>query len=217
MLTTLVDQRMSALFILIGLTIGVSWFVQDKPMIKEKLLLRPYKVLKNGQLYRVLSHGFIHADFTHLAFNMFVLWQFGSLVELYLQQNTGNLLLGIVPPSFITLYLGGVVAAAIPSLMKQGDNPNYASLGASGGVSAVMMSYILLFPTQKLLLFFVIPMPAFVAGILFFAYERYMNKKGGTGIAHDAHLMGAIFGAVYILVLDSTTIPRLIQSFQILF
>lgn len=186
-------------------------------MIKERLLLRPYKVLKNGQFYRVLSHGFIHADFTHLAFNMFVLWQFGSLVELYLQQNTGNLLLGIVAPSFISLYLGGVLVAAVPSLMKQGNNPNYASLGASGGVSAVMMSYILLFPTHKLLLFFVIPMPAFIAGILFFAYERYMNKKGGTGIAHDAHLMGALFGAVYILVLDNTTVSRLLQSFQILF
>ena len=80
-----------------------------------------------------------------------------------------------------------------------------------------MMAYILLFPTNKLLLFFVIPMPAFVAGILFFAYERYMNKKGATGIAHDAHLMGAIFGVIYVLLLDAGTLPRMLGAFSLLF
>ena len=209
---------MSLLFGVIVLTIGISWWVQDRPHLKAKLLLRPFDVIQKGQWYRLISHGFIHADFTHLAFNMFVLWQFGSSVEYQMQQAwSGSSLIASLEPSFLVLYFGGMLAAGLPSLWKQRDNPNYASLGASGGVSAVMMAYILLFPTNKLLLFFVIPMPAFVAGILFFAYERYMNKRGATGIAHDAHLMGAIFGVVYVLLLDSDTLPRMIRAFSLLF
>ncbi len=209
---------MSLLFGIIVLTIGISWWVQDRPHLKAKLLLRPFDVIQKGQWYRLISHGFIHADFTHLAFNMFVLWQFGSSVEYQMQQAwSGSSLIASLEPSFLVLYFGGMLAAGLPSLWKQRDNPNYASLGASGGVSAVMMAYILLFPTNKLLLFFVIPMPAFVAGILFFAYERYMNKRGATGIAHDAHLMGAIFGVVYVLLLDSDTLPRMIRAFSLLF
>ena len=209
---------MSLLFGVIVLTIGISWWVQDRPFLKAKLLLRPFDVIHKGQWYRLISHGFIHADFTHLAFNMFVLWQFGSSVEYQMQQDwSGSSLIASLEPSFLVLYFGGMLAAGLPSLWKQRDNPNYASLGASGGVSAVMMAYILLFPTNKLLLFFVIPMPAFVAGILFFAYERYMNKRGATGIAHDAHLMGAIFGVVYVLLLDADTLPRMIRAFSLLF
>jgi membrane associated rhomboid family serine protease len=209
---------MSLLFGIIALTVGISWYVQDRPQLKEKLLLRPYAVLRKGQVYRMISHGFIHADFTHLAFNMFVLWQFGSIIEYQMEQAwSATPWIEAIHPSFFVLYFGGMLAAALPSLYKEGNNPHYASLGASGGVSAVMMAYILLFPTHKLLLFFVIPMPAFVAGILFFAYERYMNRKGGTGIAHDAHLMGAIFGVVYILLLDDSTMARLTQAFMILF
>lgn len=209
---------MSLLFGIIVLTIGVSWWVQDRPLLKSKLLLRPYNVVHTGQWYRLISHGFIHADFTHLAFNMFVLWQFGSAVESKMQQSWSNTsVFDSFEPSFLVLYFGGMLAAGLPSLWKQRDNPNYASLGASGGVSAVMMAYILLFPTNKLLLFFVIPMPAFVAGILFFAYERYMNKKGTTGIAHDAHLMGAIFGVIYLLLLDADTLPRMLRAFSLLF
>ncbi|MDB0059465.1 rhomboid family intramembrane serine protease [bacterium] len=216
--TIQVEQIMSLLFGVIVLTIGISWWVQDRPHLKAKLLLRPFDVIHKGQLYRLISHGFIHADFTHLAFNMFVLWQFGSSVEYQMQQAwSGSSLIASLEPSFLVLYFGGMLAAGLPSLWKQRDNPNYASLGASGGVSAVMMAYILLFPTNKLLLFFVIPMPAFVAGILFFAYERYMNKRGATGIAHDAHLMGAIFGVVYVLLLDSDTVPRMIRAFSLLF
>lgn len=200
---------MTVLFFILVLTIGISWFVQKKPEVKSKLILRPYLVWKNGQIYRLLTHGFVHADFTHLAFNMFVLWQFGSLVEYQFQEGQFSTWLIVGRPSFLTLYLGGVIAAAAPAVAKHFNNPSYASLGASGGVSAVMMAYILLFPTQKLFLFFVIPMPAFVAGILFFAYENYMKRKGGSGIAHDAHLMGAIYGCLFILIHDLATIPRL--------
>ena len=174
---------------IIFLTFAVSWWVMQSPERKEKWLLRPYMVTHHGEWYRILSHALIHADMTHLLLNLFVLWQFGGTVERTVQTTQFQGILSI--PSdwiFPVIYFGGVLAASIPSLLKHQNNPGYASLGASGAVSAVLMAFILLYPTNKLLLFFVIPMPAFVAGILFFAYERYMNKKGGTGIAHDAHL-----------------------------
>jgi membrane associated rhomboid family serine protease len=203
---------------IIFLTFAVSWWVMQSPARKEKWLLRPYLVMHDGEWYRVLSHAFIHADMTHLLLNLFVLWQFGGTVEQTVQNNQFQ---GIftIPSDWIfpVIYFGGVLAASIPSLLKHQNNPGYASLGASGAVSAVLMAYILLYPTSKLLLFFVIPMPAFVAGILFFAYERTMNKKGGTGIAHDAHLYGALWGVGCVLLLDSSTVSRLISACQILF
>ena len=202
--------------LVIFLTIAVSWYTQDKPIMKDRLILRPYLVVEQGQLYRLISHAFVHADFTHLGFNMFVLWQFGSLIEVMLEQDQLTGWFNMSAPSFLMLYAGGVLAGAVPAIAKHSKNMGYASLGASGGVSAVMMAYILLFPTHKLLLFFVIPMPAFVAGILFFAYERFMNQKGGTGIAHDAHLMGATFGGLFVLLFDQSTIPRLVEAFGLL-
>ena len=76
--------------------------------------------------------------------------------------------------------------------------PHYLSLGASGAVSAVVMSFIIINPLAELsLLFIPISFPAFVFGILYVAYEIYMDKKGGTGVAHDAHLWGALFGVVF--------------------
>jgi membrane associated rhomboid family serine protease len=80
-----------------------------------------------------------------------------------------------------------------------------------------MMAYILYFPTAKLLLFFVIPMPAFVAGALFFAYESYMNKQGGSRIAHDAHLYGALYGVFFTFAADSGTFGRRVGAFTSIF
>ena len=82
-------------------------------------------------------------------------------------------------------------------MLRHHDNPNYRSLGASGAVSAVLIAYILHFPTTELLLFFLIPIPAFVAGILFFVYEHKMDQRGSSRIAHDAHLWGGIYGLLF--------------------
>lgn len=112
-------------------------------------------------------------------------------------------------PAFGLLYLGGIAFAAIPGMLKHHNNHNYRSLGASGAVSAVLIAYILHFPTAQLLLFFVIPMPAFLAGILFFIYEHQMNKRSLGNIAHDAHLWGGIYG----LLFTAVTEPLLLFNF----
>ena len=179
----------------------------------DQLILHPYLVKHENQWYRLISHAFIHANFTHLALNLFVLWQFGLVVQNYFMYTDAKPLIPL-PGSynFFMLYTGGVLFAAIPAMIKHAENPSYRSLGASGAVSAVLISYILLFPTAKLLLFFVIPMPAFLAGVLFFLYEHQMGKRGGTGIAHDAHLWGGIYGLLFTFASDEQVGHRFLQE-----
>ena len=207
------------LYPLLAITAIVSWYAFQNERRKSRLMLKPYLVFERQQWERLISHAFVHGDSTHLFLNLFVLWQFGTTVELDLLSGAltnGWLVIG--PESaFLALYFGGLGAAAIPALVRHRNNPNYSSLGASGAVSAVLMAYIILHPTAMLYFFFIIPMPAFVAGILFFAYEHYMNQKGNTGIAHDAHLFGVLYGLVFVLGQDPQALGRLYDSFLMLF
>ncbi|HIK67052.1 MAG TPA: rhomboid family intramembrane serine protease [Flavobacteriales bacterium] len=193
------------LLLILAVTVGASLFAMKKPQILDKLMLVPYNVNHFKEYYRIVSHGFIHADGTHLFFNMFVLWEFGKTVE------------AEMGASFPVLYFGALLTAAIPALTKHKDNVNYRSLGASGAVSAVLMAFIVAHPTHTLLLFFIIPMPAIFAGVLFFLYERHMQKNGGTGIAHDAHIYGALFGLLFSVVKDPSSIGRMLSAIIQLF
>jgi membrane associated rhomboid family serine protease len=193
------------LLLILAVTVGASLFAMKRPQILEKLMLVPYNVNHFKEYYRIVSHGFIHADGTHLFFNMFVLWEFGTTVE----AEMGG--------AFPVLYFGALLTATIPALTKHKDNANYRSLGASGAVSAVLMAFIVAHPTQPLLLFFIIPMPAIFAGVLFFLYERHMQKNGGSGIAHDAHIYGALFGLLFSIVKDPSSIDRMVSAIIQLF
>ena len=193
------------LLLILAVTVGASLFAMKRPQILEKLMLVPYNVNHFKEYYRIVSHGFIHADGTHLFFNMFVLWEFGTTVE----AEMGG--------SFPVLYFGALLTATIPALTKHKDNANYRSLGASGAVSAVLMAFIVAHPTHTLLLFFIIPMPAIFAGVLFFLYERHMQKNGGSGIAHDAHIYGALFGLLFSIVKDPCSIDRMFSAIIQLF
>lgn len=199
----------SITLIITAVTVIASLYGFSNPEKIRQLLMNPYAVVNHKEYKRVLAHGFLHADYIHLFFNMFIFYQFGEMVELVFTSlgefrsvfgfdhfwgvTTGRIL-------FAVLYFGAIVAGALPSLLKHRNNPDYNSLGASGAVSAILIVFILMFPMAQLALFFIIPMPAFVAGILFFIYEGYMNKRGGTGIAHDAHLYGAVFGLVFMTI-----------------
>lgn len=200
--------------LLIIITSIVSVYSFSNPSTLNKFLLNPFNVVNDKQFYRVFSHMFIHADWVHLFFNMYVLYVFGTTIEdvftseefmyhlfpeiIFWGVNKGYF-------HFIVLYFGGGLAASISSIIKYQNNPSYSSLGASGAVSAIVFSYMFLFPTQKLTLIIIpfFPLPAFVFGILFLSYEYLMDKYAKrTRVAHDAHFWGAIFGLIYTIVIS---------------
>jgi membrane associated rhomboid family serine protease len=176
----------------------VSWQAFNNSSLYEKMLFNPYSVKHRKQYYRILSHTLVHADIMHLALNMLVFYSFGRIMEVYLAvkygPSAGTLL-------FILLYVVGAATAAIPAMRKHADNYGYNAVGASGAVSAVMMSYMILFPLAEIAFFF-IPMKAFIGVIVFFLFEHFMNRSGKTNIAHDAHIWGALFGILFIFLLE---------------
>lgn len=175
----------------------------------------PYESQRDQSYGRFFTHMLIHADWGHLIFNMFSLYFLGDLLlnlgwgyglkngtvlDAGLIGNYGGL---IGQMHFLAIYvLGGLFATVIP-FMRNKDNPNYRSLGASGAVSAIIFAAIMWNPGIPLNLMFIpIDIPAYIFGPLYLAYEYFADKRGGTGIAHDAHIGGAIFGILYVLIIN---------------
>jgi len=191
---------MNIVFIIIAITVLISFQANQNPDLKNRFLYIPYDVKRKNEYYRLLSHIFIHADISHLAFNMISLYILGSTLEYYLidfygfQLGTAYLLI---------LYFAGAIFASLPSFLKQQDNSAYRSLGASGAVSAVIFAAILWDPSMSLgILFIPFPIPGYIFGPIYLAVEYFSMKRGGTGIAHDAHLGGAVFGILFVLLLN---------------
>ena len=204
-------MQISLTLILCVFTGIVSWQALSNSELFSKLSLSPFRVKHNREIYRLWSHTLVHVDMGHLFFNLFAMFSFGQAVErsmpiVFAQSDIPEVLLPYITQSvqqkvlFALLYLGAAAFATIPAMKKHGDNVYYRSVGASGAVSAVMMLYMFMFPTSKLLFFFILPLPGWIAIILFFGLEYYMNKRMNSNIAHDAHLAGAIFGILFLLV-----------------
>jgi len=167
----------------------------------------PYTVEERKEYYRFITHAFLHADWTHLFFNMFVLYTFGRSAQAYFETYLGSI--GIF--YFVVLYLGGIVFAVLPTYKKEKSNPNYHSIGASGAVSAVLFSYIIFSPSSELtlLIFPFFGLPSIVWGIAYLGYEQYQSRKNTSNINHDAHITGALFGIAFTLI----TVPKSLSSF----
>lgn len=174
----------------------------NNPDLKFKLLLYPFKMKRENDFKRTLTHLFVHGDSMHLFFNMYVLFAFGGLMEQILKLEHGNIIGSI---HFFLLYFLGGLAASIWPFTRNIDNPHYMSLGASGAVSALVFAYILWLPNGQLGLLFIpgLSIPAWIFGLAYLGFEYYMSKKNAnTGIAHDAHFGGAIFGIAYVLMVN---------------
>lgn len=194
--------------IIIAITVIVSIISMDNHSLKNKLMFNAYMIHKRKEWYRFFSNGLIHADWMHLAFNMFSLYIFGGNVEQMYRDNDVFGAKGIL--FFILLYVGGLVMSSLYSYEKHKNDIYYNALGASGAVSAVIFAFIILAPTQKLMLLILpIPIPAYLFGLIFLGIEYYMAKRGQGNIGHDAHFWGAVFGIAFTLILK----PSLLQSF----
>lgn len=190
--------------LIIIVTVIVSLVAWQNNGLMSRLIFYPPAVNK-GQWYRFITHGFIHADSTHLLFNMFTLYFFGRVVERFFNQYLGGF-------GFIAVYLVAIIVAMIPSYLSNKNNTNYRSLGASGGVSAILFAYILMAPWSMLYLFGVVPIPAIIFAIAYVAYSLYANNKGGSNINHLAHLWGGAFGIFATIALAPEVIPHFLSA-----
>ncbi len=196
-------------YAIILITCIISIINFSNSSVKKELILSPYKVLHEKKVWLLITHAFIHADFLHLFFNMYVLYMFGPYLELYFEYNAS---LGFI--SYMLFYILSAIFATIPALYKNGNNPNYLSLGASGAVSAVVFAYIVLYPLRELGIILLpgIWIPGFIFGILYLLAENYMSKKKYSNIAHDAHISGALFGVFFILFFDLKNASNFIET-----
>jgi membrane associated rhomboid family serine protease len=198
------DHPVTLLLIAANVILSVSCFNNQDLM--AKMIMWPYGVKRYNQYYRFITSGFIHANWVHLIFNMFTLYFFGRVIETYFTM----LGLGGIA-AYLVLYFLGLVISDIPTYLKQKDNYNYHSLGASGAVSAVVFAAIVFNPWSSIYIFGAIKISAFVYAFLYIWYSIYMARRGGDNINHDAHLWGALFGLGFTIALIAAMQPNLFE------
>ena len=187
--------------VIFALTVVLSVISFKNPKVRERCILRPYLMFRNREYYRLITSGFVHADGWHLAFNMITFYFFGFPLEEYI---------GSV--KFFLLYFLDLLLSDFGSAFKHRKDANYATLGASGAVLAVMFAYIVYAPTAMILLF-VVPMPGWVYAIGFLAYSYWQSSQNrGSPINHDAHISGALTGIAFVGLTDPYALQRAVHS-----
>jgi membrane associated rhomboid family serine protease len=177
---------------ILGIIIVISVIaLKFSPSVMDRNLLRPYWLLRRRQYDTIITSGFIHGDVGHLLFNSLTFFFFGPPLE----QRIGT-------PKFVALYFIGLIVSSLGTVYKQRNNPDYAALGASGAILAVLFAFIVYYPTQNLYLFFALPIPAVVFAFGYLAYSWWASKNKRDNINHDAHLDGAITGLIFVGLTD---------------
>ncbi len=150
--------------------------------------------IRAGDQIRMITAGFLHADIGHLFFNMFTLFMFAPVVIDFFGS-----------ASFFLIYMGSLAFGSLLTLLMHKNDYSYRAIGASGAVTGILYSAILLDPSMSLYLFFIpIPIPAYLFGIGYLLYSIYGMKAKNDNIGHTAHFGGAIGGYLITLVKDPT-------------
>jgi membrane associated rhomboid family serine protease len=178
---------------IIAITCLISWKALQDRAASGSLSHIPYLEHRDGQYYRLLTSGFVHGSLPHLFINMYVLYQFGGLLEYVIKKEyglmTGNLI-------YVGFYLVAIVFANLGTFASQKDNAHFASVGASGVTTATVFIYALFSPWQ---MFLFPPVPAIVFAVLYVGYSIWAAKQNRDNIDHQAHLWGAVFGIIFFL------------------
>lgn len=177
--------------------------------IFEKLEFNPNRVYYKKEYYRLITHAFLHADWIHLIVNMIVLYSFGQGLEYYLNMRIGDLFGISTNVYYLFIYFSAIVVSALTTLKKYRDIPVYNAVGASGAISTIVFSCIFFDPWRKLGVFFIIPIPGILFGIIYLLYSNYMSKRSNDNINHDAHFLGALYGFTFPILLN----PSLFYDF----
>jgi len=200
---------MSITLVICIVTFLISYQAFNNRNILERLKHYPIAEHQNKEYYRMLSSGFVHGSWLHLLINLFVLYQFGPVVETVYKQIFGEI---TGPVIFLLMYLSTIVMADLPTFFKHKSNPSYAAIGASGAVSGVVFIYILFFPWTTLSLYGIIPFKAIVGGIAYLIYSSWASKNSNDGIDHSAHFYGAVYGMIFTMILYPKVIAHFIQE-----
>ena len=172
--------------------------------------MNPYYTHRHQQYYRFVSSGFVHKDHMHLLWNMFSFYFFGTAIERQFQAMFGQA--GGV--YFLALYILAIVVSDVPTFVKHRNNPGYNSLGASGGVSAVIFAFIIFQPLSDICIYFALCMPGFILGALYILFSWYQGRKSNDNINHDAHLYGALFGLIFCIIVAPSSINSFFEQIQ---
>lgn len=194
---------MKMTYIFIVATAIFSYLGFNNRELFDKYKFNAYMVYHRKEWYRLLSHGFLHADWTHLFVNMLVLFFFGRHVENYLDLLESHGIIKFSKLFFVILYITAIAFSSSLSLVKHKDNHWYNSIGASGAVSAVLFMSIFFGPWNFIYVFLALPIPGFIYGVLYLIYSQYMSRRGGDNIGHDAHFIGAVYGFFYPLIIGA--------------
>lgn len=172
------------------------------PRIIERNLLRPYGLAARGDYLTLLTSGFIHADLAHLIFNCFTFWAFGFGLE----RHMGT-------PLFVVLYVFGLLASSIATWVIHRRQPDYASLGASGAVLAVLFASIIVFPKSSIFILPIpVPIPAPLFALGYLAFSVFGSRTQLGRVNHDAHIAGAVAGVVFMALVEPDAISRAIGA-----
>ncbi len=199
--------------VIIGLTALASILAFKTPQLLYRYQFNPYQIIHRKQYIRIVSHAFLHANWPHLIINMLVLMSFSHSVEKYFTLLFGSVRL----PLNLLLYFGAILVSPIYSLIHNRNNYMYNAVGASGAVSAVVFTSILLAPLSKIYFFAIIPIPGILFAVFYLLYSWQMSKRNSDNIAHDTHFFGALYGLILPILLKPELFTYFIQqlmSFQ---
>lgn len=180
--------------------VAISLFAFSNEAFGRWGILHSGSVLRGQEWHRVLTSGFLHADYGHLFFNMLTLFFFGPRIELIIGSQ-----------SFFIVYLAALLGGNLFALFRHRDDYNYSALGASGAVSGIVFSFCLFYPFTMIFVF-VIPVPAIIYAVLFVLYSMYGMGRNNDNIGHDAHLAGAVIGVIATIVVEPRSLPFFIDQ-----
>ncbi len=203
-MTNFSSDNPAAILLLAAIAIVSLLGLYTAPAIIRKAVFRPYWLVRNSEYSRLISSGFVHANISHLIFNLLTFYFFAFALERRI--GTGM---------FVALYALGLLLSNVATYYQHKNERDYASLGASGAITAVLFASIVYFPTSSLyILPLPVPIPAPVFAILYLAYSYYQSRHPTGRINHDAHISGAVTGLVFVALTDPAAYGQLLAFFQ---